>query len=736
MHKNIKFSIVINTYNRAHTIENTLQSLSYLRYEAFEVIVVNGPSTDDTEKILHKYKNNLKILKCHEANLSKSRNIGIAASSGDVVCFIDDDAVPEPNWLCELRNGYIDNAVAAVGGYIRNNTGVEYQSRALVCDRYGNSVDYSRLQDAVIDSNVPPQKFYSLTGTNCSFRLSVLKEVGGFDEEFAYFLDETDLIIRIVDAGYKVKYIPSAEIHHKYAESHLRNAEKIPKSIYLPTRSKAYFCIKNAITYYSIKDIMRHLEKYRTDLRSAYDWYFNNGKIDKEHLERLHNEIDKGISDGLSDAYDLNGRKLLNPDLYTKFSLPYKNFNTILPKNLRRKICFLSQEYPPDICGGIGNWTYQLATELAKMGHEITVISKSKNHHRVDFEQGVWVHRIETKYDPDRTKPFLPDLAQPIKDYAYSVYDEVMRINVIRGLDFVSSPIWDLEGAALVSASEIPTLVSLHTTYQIALDSKPEWKNNVDYFNNHVRKIIDGEKWLLEECKLIVANSKAIVEDIESRYKLELQKSKIKYIPHGIEAIEKHVPSSSLYSGNTINVLFVGRFEKRKGVDIIFNILPQLMSKYENLIFNFAGDNQINFDVDGPILHRFNAKFSKEKWYSRLHFHGVVPIKTLNQLYSECDIFVAPSRYESFGLIFLEAMRFGKVSVGTNVGGIPEVISNGYNGLLVNSESEKELFDALVRLVDNPDQRKIMGENALINFNKYFTSEIMVKNFTDIQFAK
>ena len=92
-------SIVVNTLNREKLLKNTLDSFQYLDYPNFEVIVVNGPSTDSTEELLQSRSDKIKAARCPEANLSMSRNIGIAVASGEFVAFIDDDAIPEPEWL-------------------------------------------------------------------------------------------------------------------------------------------------------------------------------------------------------------------------------------------------------------------------------------------------------------------------------------------------------------------------------------------------------------------------------------------------------------------------------------------------------------------------------------------------------------------------------------------------------------------------------------------------------------
>src|SRR4051812_16744871 len=85
-------SVVISTLNRAALLPKALQSLKYQNYTNFEVIVVNGPSTDGTEEVLDRFRTDIVVRRLDEANLSRSRNLGIQASSGELILFLDDDA--------------------------------------------------------------------------------------------------------------------------------------------------------------------------------------------------------------------------------------------------------------------------------------------------------------------------------------------------------------------------------------------------------------------------------------------------------------------------------------------------------------------------------------------------------------------------------------------------------------------------------------------------------------------
>src|SRR5207249_638309 len=82
---------------------------------------------------------------------------------------------------------------------------------------------------------------------------------------------------------------------------------------------------------------------------------------------------------------------------------------------------------------------------------------------------GVWVHRIVPSDQRRRGTPRLPDLPQNIRDYTLTAFDEVVRIHSTRGLDVVSSPIWDLEGVACIASRLVPSVLSLHSTYKFVL---------------------------------------------------------------------------------------------------------------------------------------------------------------------------------------------------------------------------------------------------------------------------
>src|SRR2546421_536077 len=109
-----KISVVVSTFNGAATIRDTLAGLEHLDYPDFEVIVVNDGSTDATPQIASEYR--VRIMTTRNQGLSAARNLGIGASTGEIVAFIDDDAYPDLHWLRFLALAFRDGAYVAVGG--------------------------------------------------------------------------------------------------------------------------------------------------------------------------------------------------------------------------------------------------------------------------------------------------------------------------------------------------------------------------------------------------------------------------------------------------------------------------------------------------------------------------------------------------------------------------------------------------------------------------------------------
>jgi glycosyltransferase involved in cell wall biosynthesis len=715
-------SIVIVTINRAASLDRTLTSLNQIRYDNFEAIVVNGPSTDDTAEVIARHAHKLRAYETDQTNISVSRNIGLAHARGDVVIFIDDDAAPEPDWLEALLRPYADPEVATVGGFIRDAFGFDYQARYTVCDRFGDARQFAAAGDFTLEG----ESFLSLTGANFSARRETLLAIGGFDEEYIWFLDETDVNLRMHDRGLKFAVAPDAEIHHKYEAGLTRTRSAAPRTMYPQLRSKAYFCVRHNLGRRRLGEILAYIADYVAKERVWKGDLLGAG-VEAATVERLIGEVERGAEDGVADALRVPAPTTLRPallaaaqgDAFTPFPLR-------LAAEKRLRVCLFSREYPPQGHGGIGQWTKEVAVGLAARGHEVTVIARAlEGPPVIDFVEGVWVHRIEpgpiTEADAEAFAPAPASLS----GYSLALHREFLRIDGHRRFDLISGPIADLEPMASLKLAEIPVIVSLHTTYKLSLPHKPDWLSRPDYLEKHVEPAIVSEGALIADGPHILANSAAILDDIEAAHGLMIDRAKVEIVPHGISDLALGVAAPARKPGE-VKLLFVGRLEERKGADALLSILPDLLAAHPALVADIVGDDGILVG-DRTLRRRFEEdNAGRPEILTRTRFHGALRRADVLARYAAADIFVAPSKYESFGLIFIEAMCFGKPVVAYDVGGAAELIENGVDGLLAPAGEPQRLAECIARLVEDRLLREKLGRNARKTYEAAYTTERML----------
>lgn len=705
-------SVVVNTVNRAGHLGTLLAALGQQRYRDFEIVVVNGPSTDGTAAVLRAAGAGIKTVRCPDMNLSMSRNNGIAMAAGVVVAFIDDDAIPEPGWLDGIAAAFSDPRVGIVGGPLLDHTGTEWQVRHTVCDRLGRA-RHPRAPAAGAEAPGCPS-YQSPTGANSAFRRAALAQVGGFDEAFSWFLDETDVTLRIVDAGWAYAHAADAVVHHKYAPSHLRTEKRLPRDLYQPVLSMAYFSFRHGLPALGARATVARVAREVSE-RMVDVWMLErSGMLPATTAAALREGIQSGARQGARLAMSRPPQTL--PGRLDTPLAPFLPFHPRLRPGERLRVCLLSQDYPPGKVGGIGVWTETLARALADLGHEVTVVCRGAAH-TVDFQDGVWVHRIV----PRRMDPgIMRDVPRCLADYANTVAAEVDAVAAGRGVDVVSAPIWDLEGEAVRRAGRIPVVTSLHTTYRMSLPSKPEWSRHKDYFDAHVAPIMEAEDRIVREAPLLLGNSHAIVRDVFAGAGQAVDQGRVRHAPHGMRDIRPdHVAAPVARRQGGVQILYVGRLERRKGIDVLVEAADELLKAYPEARLTIVGNEE--HDFERPWERVVSETSALRPHLARIDFEGFVTARRLQELYAGCDVFVAPSRYESFGLIFLEAMMHSKPCIGTTAGGIPEVIENGVTGLLARPGDAASLLDCLSRLAGDPALRANMGRLGRERYEREFS---------------
>lgn len=220
-----------------------------------------------------------------------------------------------------------------------------------------------------------------------------------------------------------------------------------------------------------------------------------------------------------------------------------------------------------------------------------------------------------------------------------------------------------------------------------------------------------------------LTHTRAHADNIDER--LSLRPGSFALVPHGIPDLPEP-PEPPSRSGPPV-VLFIGQFTRRKAIDVVLEAAPRLFADSAARLVIAGGPRSL---ADTPACRAL-----VEHWGDRLELVFDPDDARLEELLAGCDIFTAPSRYESFGLVFLEAMRAARPVVATRVGGIPEVVSHGETGLLVPPGDPAALADAWLALVADPGRAAAFGAAGRRRFLDHFTADVMARRSAELYAA-
>jgi glycosyltransferase involved in cell wall biosynthesis len=268
----------------------------------------------------------------------------------------------------------------------------------------------------------------------------------------------------------------------------------------------------------------------------------------------------------------------------------------------------------------------------------------------------------------------------------------------------------EITPSALFLLKNYPTVMTIHGT-ETFLSQLVHWKLKPENFKQHVYDKKDlnlaGKfthiyfkyiqkipyKWGLKHVDTFIAPSKYI----QNVAKTDV--SPIIHLPNFIEMQKFHELT------NNYNLLFVGRLEKIKGVEFLIQAVSLIVKVFPQTTLTLVGDGRNKTD-----LFNLTKKLQIEQ---SIQFRGWIEYKNLNTYYKKASLVVVPSICaEAFGLVILEAMSAGRPVIGTNVGGIPEVIDDGVSGYLVEPANPEQLAEKVIKLFSDEKLLKELGRNA------------------------
>ena len=237
------------------------------------------------------------------------------------------------------------------------------------------------------------------------------------------------------------------------------------------------------------------------------------------------------------------------------------------------------------------------------------------------------------------------------------------------------------------------------------------------------------EKWErrgIQNAQFVSAPSAEVLRAIKDRYHLAVPASQV--IPNPIEA-NAGVANWNVETCKQDSLLYVGRFDRRKGADLVLRVFGELAGNYQNLKLTFVGPDKGIIDANGNIwtFADFVRNCIPEGARSRIEFLGQMKHSDVMSLRLTHFASIIASQYEIMPYSVLEPMSLGSPLIATAVGGIPELIQDQRNGLLVPSQDTKAMVAACRTLLDDHSLAARLGHQAWQDCRNLYDPEYIAK---------
>jgi phosphatidyl-myo-inositol alpha-mannosyltransferase len=331
--------------------------------------------------------------------------------------------------------------------------------------------------------------------------------------------------------------------------------------------------------------------------------------------------------------------------------------------------------------GGVTEHVRNLAGELVKRGHDVHVIAPSSGRPG-DVPEYPTLHRIGRPV-PVPANGSVARITLPLRGYV-----QLKRLLAFQGFDVVHlhEPLMPALPMAVLHRSPTINVGTFHAF----------GRSNMAYFS---AKSMLGPIFNRLHGKVAVSGP---ARDFVSRY----FPGDYRIIPNGIDyaRFATRLEPIDRFEDDRLDVLFVGRLEKRKGLEHLLRAWPAVHRAMPNARLLVVGGGR---RLDGY------RRWVRTHGWGEVHFVGHVSQHDLVRYYQTSDVFCAPSTgQESFGIVLLEAMAAGRAIVASRIPGYAEVVEDGAEGLLVEPTSSKALAGALIRTLGDADLRRRMGDRG------------------------
>jgi glycosyltransferase involved in cell wall biosynthesis len=381
-------------------------------------------------------------------------------------------------------------------------------------------------------------------------------------------------------------------------------------------------------------------------------------------------------------------------------------------------LLFLTQEYPPETgWGGVGTQKYSIARALARMGHQVHVLTAAvPPSPTYEYAQdGVHVHRVRRwKFEVPLVRRLWVNTLPWTKhqwEYMITVRTELSRLVTQYAIDCIEgAEIWG-EGLLYSFARHAPIVVKLSGPFFLIR------KLNSGGLNLDWTLVDRADEMWTKRADQITSSSHSLAHVVSEKYRIPL--TNIRVVSNPVDT-ERFFPTPEKIP-STPTILYSGRIEPRKGILTLVQAIPDVVRAYPEARFVLVGA-----DSSG-LRAQLQNNLERAGVARNVEFVGHVAYDEIPRHYQASTVCVFPSLYEPFGNVCLEAMACAKPVVATDAGGFAEIVIPGETGLLVPPNDSDALARAIQTVLANPTQARVWGENARRRAESEYASAVIAK---------
>jgi glycosyltransferase involved in cell wall biosynthesis len=353
-------------------------------------------------------------------------------------------------------------------------------------------------------------------------------------------------------------------------------------------------------------------------------------------------------------------------------------------------ILFVCKSLPHTFQGGIQTHVWKLSEWMIRLGHKVSILTAGSMKNGTRKVEMAGRILIELPYLPGRRMRLLPIVAE---EYAFNIAANKWLQKHQTEFDIIH--LQGRSGNLFLKDKtkvKVPVVNTLHGLTGMEYQKSVGRNNSTLDTRLHRVMATRMEEFALQNADLLIAVSTQMKNEIGQRGEHLLSKTNIVY--NGVDAPEvlPNVPPDPNL------LLFVGRLTAIKGVTQLVEAMRNIPEKMRLIM---VGDGEAR-----PEVERLIEKYNLGK---RVRLIGAQDSKTVNAWISRCTALVLPSFHETQGIVLLEANALSRPVVANAVGGIPEVVHDGYNGMLMLDNSPNEIARAINRLLLDPQAAARMG---------------------------